>query len=175
MKIPCFESVHKFEKHPRKKYAKKEFEQVCEKHAKLTPKTSQKHDKNRKKTLPKNITKKLHPTCNQKGAKGDQKTTDKGGKGRDPGWNPPRKKKNIAKNRPTAGKGCMREGNTQTVTECQHAPAVGRTRPGGESRLPAAIVPPPGLGKIVCMRKFARNLIPGSMQECFFTNFCLKN
>ena len=26
----------------------------------------------------------------------------------------------------------MREGNTQTVTECQHAPAVGRTRPGGE-------------------------------------------
>ena len=43
------------------------------------------------------------------------------------------------------------------------------------SRLPAAIVPPPGLGKIVCMRKFARNLIPGSMQECFFTNFCLKN
>ena len=45
----------------------------------------------------------------------------------------------------------------------------------GRSRLPAAIVPPPGLGKIVCMRKFARNLIPGSMQECFFTNFCLKN
>ena len=26
----------------------------------------------------------------------------------------------------------MREGNTQTVTESQHAPAVGRTRPGGE-------------------------------------------
>ena len=26
----------------------------------------------------------------------------------------------------------MREGNTQTVTEAQHAPAVGRTRPGGE-------------------------------------------
>ena len=46
---------------------------------------------------------------------------------------------------------------------------------GHRSRLPAAIVPPPGLGKIVCMRKFARNLIPGSMQECFFTNFCLKN
>ena len=39
--------------------------------------------------------------------KGDQKTTDKGGKGRDPGWNPPRKKKNTAKTRPTAGKGCM--------------------------------------------------------------------
>ena len=26
-------------------------------------------------------------------------------------------------------------------------------RPGGESRLPAAIVPPPGLGKTVCKRK----------------------
>ena len=50
----------------------------------------------------------------------------------DPGWNPPRKKKNTAKTRPTAGKGCMREGYTQTVTESQHAPAVGRTRPGGE-------------------------------------------
>ena len=44
-----------------------------------------------------------------KGPKGDQKTTDKGGKGRDPGWNPPRKKKNTAKTRPTAGKGCMLE------------------------------------------------------------------
>ena len=42
------------------------------------------------------------------------------------------KKKNIAKTRPTAGKGCMREGYTQTVTQAQHAPAVGRTRPGGE-------------------------------------------
>ena len=50
----------------------------------------------------------------------------------DPGWNPPRKKKNTAKTRPTAGKGCMREGYTQTVTESQHAPAVGRKRPGGE-------------------------------------------
>ena len=47
--------------------------------------------------------------------KGDQKTADKGGKGRDPGWNPPRKKKNIAKTKPTAGKGCMREGNTQNT------------------------------------------------------------
>ena len=45
--------------------------------------------------------------------KGGQKTTDKGGKGRDPGWNPPRKKKNTAKTRLTARKGCMREGNTQ--------------------------------------------------------------
>ena len=40
-------------------------------------------------------------------------------------------KKNIAKTKLTARKGCMREGNTQTVTESQHAP-LGRVRPGGE-------------------------------------------
>ena len=33
---------------------------------------------------------------------------------------------------------------------------IGRKRPGGESRLPAAIVPPPGLGKIICMRKICK-------------------
>ena len=132
-----------------------------------------------KKTLPKNITKTRQPTFNQKCANCCQKVAKKRptreGKGGIQDGILLEKKKNIAKTRPTAGKGCMREGNTQTVTERQHAPAVGRKRPGGESRLPAAIVPPPGLGKIVCMRKFARNLIPGSMQECFFTNFCLKN
>ena len=35
-------------------------------------------------------------------------------------------------------------------------PWPGRKRPGGESRLPAAIVPPPGLGKIICMRKICK-------------------
>ena len=36
-------------------------------------------------------------------------------------------------------------------TKCQHASRP--ERPGGEFRLPAAIVPPPGLGKTVCKRK----------------------
>ena len=72
-----------------------------------------------------------NPISTKGGPKGDQNMTDKGGKGRDPGWNPPRKKKNTAKNRPTAGKGCMREGNTQTVTQVQHAPAVGRNTARG--------------------------------------------
>ena len=36
-------------------------------------------------------------------AKADQKTTDKGGKGRDPGWNPPRKKKEYCKNQTYCG------------------------------------------------------------------------
>ena len=49
----------------------------------------------------------------------------------DPGWNPPRKKKHIAKTKLTAGKWCMREGNTQEHSEAQHAP-LGRERPGGE-------------------------------------------
>ena len=71
-------------------------------------KTRQKTSKNTKKNTTKNKT----PYFNQKCPKGDQNTADKGGKGRDPGWNPPRKKKNIAKTKPTAGKGCMREENT---------------------------------------------------------------
>ena len=120
------------------------------------------------------LTTQFQPKVRELLPKGGQKTTDKGGKGRDPGWNPPRKKKNTAKTRPTAGKGCMREGNTQTVTQCQHAPAVGRTRPGGESRLPAAIVPPPGLGKIICMRKICKKFDARSMQLYFFAKYCLK-
>ena len=70
---------------------------------------SQKRIKNHQKTRPKNTPKKQRPNFNQNGPKGYQNTTDKGGKGRDPGWNPPRKKKNTAKTRPTAGKGCMLE------------------------------------------------------------------
>ena len=50
-----------------------------------------------------------------KGPKGDQKTTDKGGKGRDPGWNPPRKKKNIAKPDLLRGKGACWKGKPQTL------------------------------------------------------------
>ena len=144
---------------------------TCKNHPKNEQKTHQKSSKNK----PKKHTEKLTTQFQPRGRKQWLKIGRQGGKGGIQDGILLEKKKNIAKTRPTAGKGCMREGYTQTVTESQHAPAVGRTRPGGESRLPAAIVPPPGLGKIVCMRKFARNLIPGSMQECFFTNFCLKN
>ena len=71
---------------------------------------SQKRIKNHQKTDKKNTPKKQRPNFNQKCAQGYQNTTYKGGEGRDPGWNPPRKKKkNIAKTRPTAGKGCMLE------------------------------------------------------------------
>ena len=68
----------------------------------------------------------------------------------------------------------MREGNTQTVTKLQHAPRAGCARPGGESRLPAAIVPPPGLGKIICMRKICKKFDARSMQVYFFAKYCLK-
>ena len=101
---------------------------TCKNHPKNEQKTHQKSSKNKFKKTHRKIN---DPLSTKRAPKGDQKTTDKGGKGRDPGWNPPRKK-NTAKTRPTAGKGCMREGYTQTVTESQHAPAVGRTRPGGE-------------------------------------------
>ena len=75
----------------------------------MSPKRIKHHQKKGQKNTPKNN----DPISTNKGPQGDQNTTDKGGKGRDPGWNPPRKKKNIAKTRLTAGKGCMREGNTQ--------------------------------------------------------------
>ena len=58
---------------------------------------SQKRIKNHQKTSPKNTPKKQRPNFNQSGTRGDQNTTDKGGEGRDPGWNPSIKKKNIAK------------------------------------------------------------------------------
>ena len=69
----------------------------------------QKSSKNTPKKHNENTTTQFQPTLHANRPKGDQKTTDKGGKGRDPGWNPPRKKKNTAKTRPTAGKGCMLE------------------------------------------------------------------
>ena len=76
---------------------------------------TQKRIKNHKKTSPKNTPKKKRPNFNQNGPKGDQNTTDKGGKGRDPGWNPPRKKKNIAKPDLLRGKGACWKGYTQTL------------------------------------------------------------
>ena len=42
------------------------------------------------------------------------------------------------------------------------------------SRLPAAIVPPPGLGKIMCMRKICKKIDARSMQVYFFAKYCLK-
>ena len=42
------------------------------------------------------------------------------------------------------------------------------------SRLPAAIVPPPGLGKIICMRKICKKFDARSMQVYFFATYCLK-
>ena len=47
----------------------------------------------KKKDTPKTKT----PKPNQKGPQGYQNTADKGGKGRDPGWNPPLKEKIAAK------------------------------------------------------------------------------
>ena len=42
------------------------------------------------------------------------------------------------------------------------------------SRLPAAIVPHPGLGKRICMRKICKKFDARSMQVYFFANFCLQ-
>ena len=144
---------------------------TCKNHPKNEQKTHQKSSKNRPKKHTEKLTTHFQPKVREILPKGGQKTTAKGGKGRDPGWNPPRKKKNTAKTRPTAGKGCMRERLHADTPKFNTLRGRAAPWPGGESRLPAAIVPPPGLGEIVCTRKFARNLIPGSMQEYFFENF----
>ena len=102
------------------------FEQVCEKRVKLIPNTKQEIVKNHPKTHPKNTTKNKTPHFQP--PKGDQKRSDKGGKGRDPGWNPPRKKKDIAKPDLLRGKGAMREGNTQTLQRPTRS--AGGLRPG---------------------------------------------
>ena len=46
---------------------------------------------------------------------------------------------------------------------------------GRISRLPAAIVPPPGLGKIISMRKICKKFDDRSMQVYFLQNTALKN
>ena len=148
---------------------------TCKNHPKNEQKKHQKPSKNKPKKHNEKMTRQFQPKWDPR----DQNTTDKGGKGRDPGWNPPRKKKEYCKNQTYCGERVHAGRKHADCDRSSTRSAAGRARPGGESyaesRLPAAIVPPPGLGKIVCMRKFARNLIPGSMQECFFTNFCLKN
>ena len=101
---------------------------TCKNHPKNEQKTHQKSSKNK----PKKHTEKLTTQFQPRGRKRCPKIGRQGGKGGIQDGILLEKKKNIAKTRPTAGKGCMREGNTQTVTESQHAPAVGRKRPGGE-------------------------------------------
>ena len=109
------------------------FEQVCEKRVELVSKARQTNRQTSSKHTPKKHNEKQDTPISTKrapkGKQNDQNTADKGGKGRDPGWNPPRKKKNIAKNRPTAGKGCMRE---RLHADCDPIP----TRPCGGPHMP---------------------------------------
>ena len=60
------------------------------------------------------------PKATKREPQGDQNTTDKGGEGRDPGWNPSIKKKNIAK-----------RGTRKTLPSPTRS-AAGCARPGGE-------------------------------------------
>ena len=88
------------------------------------------------------------------------------------------KKKRILQNQTYCGERVHAGKVNRRHFQGQHAPAVGRTRPGGEfyveSRLPAAIVPPPGLGKIICMRKISKKFDARSMQVYFFAKYSLK-
>ena len=114
---------------------------TCKNHPKNEQKTHQKSSKNKSKKHTEKLTTQFQPKVRELLPKGGQKTTDKGGKGRDPGWNPPRKKKRILQKPDLLrGKGACWEGNTQIVTQAQHAPAVGRKTARG--RILAPILAP---------------------------------
>ena len=109
------------QKHSSNKYAKN-MENSSQKWTKNASKIIQKHaQKTQRKTR--------HPLSTKSAPRGDQNTADKGGKGRDPGWNPPRKKKNTAKTRLTAGKGACRK-ETRRHSQSQHAPRRTASGPG---------------------------------------------
>ena len=76
---------------------------TCKNHPKNEQKTHQKSSKNRSKKHTEKLTTQFQPKVREMLPKGGQKTTDKGGKGRDPGWNPPRKKKEYCKNQTYCG------------------------------------------------------------------------
>ena len=84
---------------------------TCKNHPKNEQKTHQKSSKNR----PKKHTEKLTTQFQPKGRQRCPKIGRQGGKGGIQDGILLEKKKNIAKTRPTAGKGCMREGYTQTL------------------------------------------------------------
>ena len=76
---------------------------TCKNHPKNEQKTHQKSSKNKSKKHTEKLTTHFQPKVRELLPKGGQKTTDKGGKGRDPGWNPPRKKKRILQNQTYCG------------------------------------------------------------------------
>ena len=133
----------------------------------MTPKISQKRIKKRPKTLQKNTPQKKTPKPNQKWAKVWPKHDRQGREREGSRMESSFKKKECCETKPTAGKGACRKETRRLWPNANTPLRRASTRPGGEFRLPKAIVPPPGLGKIICMRKFARNLMPGSMQEFF--------
>ena len=139
------------------------------------PKNQSKTHQKTSKNAPKKHTKKKTPKPNQKWAKVWPKHDRQGREREGSRMESSFKKKECCETKPTAGKGaCWKE--TRRLWPNPNTPLRrASTRPGGEFRLPKAIVPPPGRGKIICMRKFARNLMPGSMQEVFLQISALKD
>ena len=146
--------------------AKSKQKHSSKKYAKNIGKWPQKSVKNASKNvqkLSKKTRQKKNTQTQPKGTAGLPKHDRREGSRKEPSC----KEKECCETKPTAGKGaCWKE--TRRLWPYANTPLRrASTRPGGEFRLPKAIVPPPGRGKIICMRKFARNLMPGSMQEVF--------
>ena len=86
------------------------------------------------------------------------------------------KKKEYCKNQTyTAEKGCMREGKpSRTVTQCQHAPAVGRKRPGWRISVACGNSSAPGPREDSLHAKICKNFDTRVNAGVFFENFCFK-
>ena len=107
-------------------------QKTCKNHPKNDQKTHQKSSKNTPKKHTEKLTTQFQPKVREMLPKGAQKTTDKGGKGRDPGWNPPRKKKNIAKRgtrktltKPNTLRGGLRPARGRISVACGNSSAPG--------------------------------------------------
>ena len=105
---------------------------TCKNHPKNEQKTHQKSSKNKPKKHTEKLTTQFQPKVRELLPKGDQKTTDKGGKGRDPGWNPPRKKKEYCKNQTYCGERVHAGRKHADCDRTSTRSAAGRARPGGE-------------------------------------------
>ena len=112
---------------------------TCKNHPKNEQKTHQKSSKNR----PKKHTEKLTTQFQPKGAQTVAKNRPTRGERGDPGWNPPRKKKEYCKNQTYCGE---RVHAGREHADCDPTPtrsAAGCARPGGEFWYPlgAQLVP----------------------------------
>ena len=104
---------------------------TCKNHPKNEQKTHQKSSKNRSKKHTEKLTTQFQPKVCELLPKGAQKLAARGERG-DPGWNPPRKKKEYCKNQTYCGERVHAGRLHADCDPISTRSAAGRARPGGE-------------------------------------------